>query len=189
VSPSFGSRTTNASALTTGRTVDAMSRSAELGAALLVAMGIASVMIPKIITPIAGQPRPRRPIGCGGAAGMPSSTHRVPSQNKKRLPSATRLTRRVPWLCGPASQRVCHFRGGRPDEHGQPRVHVRRITRVRFAASSGYRQLVRARTGHGLRPAIPAPCTSAVTQPVPLSSQKSCQAPSGAPRGTARAIV
>jgi hypothetical protein len=26
-----------------------------------------------------------------------------------RLRSETRLTQGVPWLCGPASRRVCHF--------------------------------------------------------------------------------
>ena len=34
------------------------------------------------------------------------------------------------------------FRGGRPDERGQSRVHVRRIRRIRSAIPSGYRHLV-----------------------------------------------
>jgi hypothetical protein len=39
-----------------------------------------------------------------------SGTHRVPSQKANAvLRSATRLTLGVPWLCGPASRRVCYF--------------------------------------------------------------------------------
>ena len=40
-----------------------------------------------------------------------SGTQSVPFQNvmRQRLHSATRLTQGVPWLCGPASRRVCYF--------------------------------------------------------------------------------
>ena len=40
-----------------------------------------------------------------------SGTQSVPFQNviRHRLHSATRLTQGVPWLCGPASRRVCYF--------------------------------------------------------------------------------
>jgi hypothetical protein len=39
-----------------------------------------------------------------------SATHSDPSQKDNVvLHSATRLTSRVPWLCGPASRRVCSF--------------------------------------------------------------------------------
>ena len=52
------------------------------------------------------------------------------------------------------------FRGGRPDERGQPRVHVvRRLRRIRFAFRSGNRPWVRGRTAKGLRetgPDLPA---------------------------------
>ena len=44
---------------------------------------------------------------------MVSGTQRAPSQSVIRswLHSTTRLTQGVPWLCGPASRRVCHFVG------------------------------------------------------------------------------
>ena len=53
-----------------------------------------------------------------GVAGA-SSTHLVPSQNANvLLRSATRLTQGVPWLCGPASRRVCSFVGAMPQTLG-----------------------------------------------------------------------
>ena len=39
-----------------------------------------------------------------------SGIQRLPSQNMSwALLSATRLATRAPWLCGPASRRVCYF--------------------------------------------------------------------------------
>ena len=58
----------------------------------------------------------REPAGLGGGVGLTSGTHRVPSHKVNVvLHSATRLTQGVPWLCGPASRRVCLFRGAHPD--------------------------------------------------------------------------
>ena len=88
---------------------DRMSRSAELDAAPAPTKGTARAATPTIMTPVASQSRPRRRVGGGAAAAARWSTQRVPSQNIVRLRSATRLTRRVPWLCGPASRRVCYF--------------------------------------------------------------------------------
>ena len=64
------------------------------------------------MTPVDNQSRAvLRARGCGRSAGSPSSgSQRFPSQNMSwALLSVTRLTPRVPWLCGPASRRVCHF--------------------------------------------------------------------------------
>jgi hypothetical protein len=61
-----------------------------------------------IIVAVAAQSRQRD--GAGSWRGEVSGTQRVPSQNDMvGLHSATRLTQGVPWLCGPASRRVCHF--------------------------------------------------------------------------------
>ncbi len=51
------------------------------------------------------------PLGRAVArSGSSAWTQRVPSQNDNAiLHSATRRTQGVPWLCGPASRRVCLF--------------------------------------------------------------------------------
>jgi len=44
------------------------------------------------------------------AASTQKASHASASQyNIGRLHSVARLTQRVPWLCGPASRRVCYF--------------------------------------------------------------------------------
>ena len=77
-----------------------------------------------------------RRAGVGGGVGA-SGTQWVPSQDVIRswLHSMTRLTQGVPWLCGPASRRVCHFvdqarrpiadtEGPTPGRIGSPRPPV-----------------------------------------------------------------
>src|SRR5665811_1583643 len=72
-----------------------------------------------------------------------SGTQRSPSQNMRRaLLSATRLAPKSSVALRPRLATGVPFRGGRPDERGQPRVHVRRIRRIRFAIRSAYRHLV-----------------------------------------------
>ena len=68
--------------------------------------------------------RSRQGVRLGDARGLTSATQRVPSQKDMLwLRSATRLTARVPWLCGPASRRVCYFgEAGRSVGCGQPSV-------------------------------------------------------------------
>ena len=53
----------------------------------------------------------RRDLAGSRAVGWRSSIQRDPSQNMGWLRSATRLTAGVPWLCDPASRRVCYFVG------------------------------------------------------------------------------
>jgi hypothetical protein len=47
----------------------------------------------------------------GGGVGEVSATQSVPFQNdiRSRLHSVARPAHGAPWLCGPASRRVCHF--------------------------------------------------------------------------------
>jgi len=84
-----------------------------------------------------------RPVRPGAGAGGVSGTHSVPFQNvmRQRLRSATRLTQRVPWLCGPASRRVCYFVEA---DGGQPR-RAQRFSNVRRASPSYNRHWVPAR--------------------------------------------
>jgi hypothetical protein len=124
--------------------------------------------------PTAASATDRRRRGCGHALIDPSCSipeqeaapFGNPANSESPVALRPRLTTGVPFSWRPAG------------EHGQPHVHVRRITRVRFAASSGYRQLVRAGPAAGYETSIPA-VHIRVTQPVPLSSQKSRQAAPG----------
>jgi hypothetical protein len=60
------------------------------------------------------------PLGRAVArSGSSAWTQRVPSQNDNAiLHSATRRTQGVPWLCGPASRRVCLFVDARSERGG-----------------------------------------------------------------------
>jgi hypothetical protein len=54
--------------------------------------------------------RLRTRSGLSDGASREGRIHRYPSQKAiARLHSVTRLTRGVPWLCGPVSRRVCYF--------------------------------------------------------------------------------
>jgi hypothetical protein len=58
----------------------------------------------------------------GGGVGDVSATQSVPFQNdiRSRLHSVARPAHGAPWLCGPASRRVCHFvEAGRKDAVSQ----------------------------------------------------------------------
>ena len=79
-------------------------------------------------------------VGDQGPGGLHPMTWR------SRLRSATRLTLGVPWLCGPASRRVCYSVEAGPMKWGQPRVPVGRIKRIWSEIGSAYRHL-------GTRPA------------------------------------
>jgi hypothetical protein len=69
--------------------------------------------------------------------GVTSETHRVPSQKANAvLHSATRLTRGVPWLCGPASRRVCLFVAARLSRCLWVRGHVDRLAAEPYAVVS-----------------------------------------------------
>src|SRR5450759_129363 len=57
---------------------------------------------------------------------------------RRALLSATRLAPKSSVALRPRLATGVPFRGGRPDERGQPRVHVRRIRRIRFAIRSAY---------------------------------------------------
>jgi hypothetical protein len=64
-----------------------------------------------------------RRVGGVGIGACPS-IQRVPSQNVNVVShSATRLAQRAPWLCGPASRRVCYFvgRSAKAPERGDTR--------------------------------------------------------------------
>jgi hypothetical protein len=91
-----------------------------LGTGVAVGLGITGALspacpikppaaMPTITTPVAIQSHARRRRPARGGVGVRSSIQRVPFQNMIRLRSATRLTLRAPWLCGPASRRVCYF--------------------------------------------------------------------------------
>jgi hypothetical protein len=70
-----------------------------------------------------------QPLCCRGGVGGFSSTHLVPSQKANLLlRSATRLTQGVPWLCGPASRRVCYFVGGGTADAGYAVEHLVRLS-------------------------------------------------------------
>jgi hypothetical protein len=102
--------------------------------------------------------RPRG--GVGGASG----THSVPFQNvmRQRLHSATRLTQGVPWLCGPASRRVCYFVEASRRNAVSPRVKDARGG-YGFAILLGYGQCVTGFPGQGTTSnPSPPPCTAAV---------------------------
>jgi hypothetical protein len=79
----------------------------------------------------------------GGDTGARSSIQRDPFQYMLRLRSATRLTQGVPWLCGPASRRVCYFgEAGLADAVSQVSMRCDALARIRRTILSGYRQLV-----------------------------------------------
>ncbi len=67
-----------------------------------------------------------RPLPRWVGVGEFSGTQSVPFQNviRHRLHSATRLTQGVPWLCGPASRRVCYFEEATRRKSGQPRSRL-----------------------------------------------------------------
>jgi hypothetical protein len=83
----------------------------DLSTAPVPANGNTTAMTAKAMMAVAAQSRARRAGGSALAVGCGlSGSQRSPFQNMEReLLSATRLTQGVPWLCGPASRRVCYF--------------------------------------------------------------------------------
>ena len=86
--------------------------------------------------------RKERRAGVGGGV-VASGVQRTPSQKRHSilLHSMTRLTQGVPWLCDPASRRVCHFvdqarpagcRHRGPDARQSVRSPVRRCSAKRL---------------------------------------------------------
>ena len=102
-------------------------------AALTARNGISRAGTRTTIAIVTSQPRRRRHGRVAGSTCLlrgRSPTQRLPSQNDMTvLPSEARLATRAPWLCGPASRRVCLYGGGRSiavcpelnETHRQPR--------------------------------------------------------------------
>ena len=142
-----------------------MSLSAELDAALVAPKGITNAAIVPIMMAVASQPRVRRCPGDDVAAGACSPVYRAPFRDMMRLHSETRLTQGVPWLCGPASRRVCHFveagrmiAVGHASNFDAPETYG---SRSRRATGHGYLTRRRKDYEHPRRP----PCTPATGRP------------------------
>jgi hypothetical protein len=95
-----------------GTVAPARVKLAEVDPAWTASIGMTSAGTSKTIGSVASQSRSRRRrwgVGDACLADRPS-THPEPFQNiRSCLRSATRLASRAPWLCGPASRRVCYF--------------------------------------------------------------------------------
>jgi hypothetical protein len=119
-------------------------------AALAASIGARSAGASSRIGRVASQLR-IRPCRAGldfGAVVGRVSTHREPSQNiRSRLRSAARLAHGAPWLCDPASRRVCSCRGDLPGSGGPPHVQVKptlgKAWNPRVTCTFGPRRMVR----------------------------------------------